>query len=630
RSLYAPSVFAGGGGSFPHCVKREKREKSLSSSSPPLPAGAEAHKTSGGVTTSHSSSSSSGVSASSSEPKKEEKKEGEKEARDTLSFEEDLVLFYTDTDDESEAEEPTASPSRRNPSSSSSSSESDQKRDSLQTFLTHQKDWTTSLLRDIVVSLEQEQQKKEKSHTSTRRPILGESRQEMSSSSSGLSTGEEKEEEKKDDGKREGNKNDQDRHDKKEESLRVSLEASHPDKKSEVREVFDNFRRAVLGLRDFTRRYRTRARVAEKTLRKKGVQISEMKNELDRLRKQQTLLKYRLHLLLTGGGSGAGGSLGRSSFLLDDPFDFLLDRRKGRDLLHDRKDKSPSLVASSHPRKHPKLANESCVSSQLGFSSSTTSGIIEGRKTSSAGVCTAEGGKRDGSRSGNTSSGEGEGSKEVAKKLSSSSSSLDLSSSSSSSSSRSVGTDEDILTASHPPTSSSSTALRQGPSHTAGHSAGGDEGSLSSSSSSSSIGKDEGRGEEQDLSSSSLFFEKDWLFLLEGRGGSASSPYHRGLPLPEELIERMEMLQGRLEEREEEIRRFQEERAKFEKTCADYKVMRNLTEEMIVRSPPYLELQRQAAKLDDALIARTAEVDELRRELLHEHQLKDDEFTKLL
>ncbi|CBZ55496.1 hypothetical protein NCLIV_059210 [Neospora caninum Liverpool] len=127
----------------------------------------------------------------------------------------------------------------------------------------------------------------------------------------------------------------------------------------------------------------------------------------------------------------------------------------------------------------------------------------------------------------------------------------------------------------------------------------------------------------------------------KGDGGSAGDSVVRGgsgeafdfLPpaaSPEELLEHLESLQVKLREREKEIARLQEERTTLEKLAAEVKMLRTLNHELILQSPPYVELQQQATKLEEAVVARTAEVDELRRELLHEQKHKDEEFEKLL
>lgn len=122
--------------------------------------------------------------------------------------------------------------------------------------------------------------------------------------------------------------------------------------------------------------------------------------------------------------------------------------------------------------------------------------------------------------------------------------------------------------------------------------------SSSSASPSSSGGKGGGAGGEGgDLSS---FCEESFLLGRKGLSGAAGSV----LSVPEELIERLEILQGRLKERDEEIARLQEERGKLEKACADMKISRVLAEDMILRSPPYQDLQQHAAKLDEALVSR--------------------------
>ncbi|KYF38616.1 zinc finger, C3HC4 type (RING finger) domain-containing protein, partial [Toxoplasma gondii ARI] len=117
-----------------------------------------------------------------------------------------------------------------------------------------------------------------------------------------------------------------------------------------------------------------------------------------------------------------------------------------------------------------------------------------------------------------------------------------------------------------------------------------------------------------------------------GRVGSGEGSFDFLPPTtaPEEILEHLESLQRKLREREKEIARLQEERAKAEKLTAEVKILRTLNHELILQSSPYVELQQQAAKLEEAVVVRTAEVDELRRELLHEQKQKDEEFEKLL
>ncbi|KFG58495.1 zinc finger, C3HC4 type (RING finger) domain-containing protein, partial [Toxoplasma gondii RUB] len=117
-----------------------------------------------------------------------------------------------------------------------------------------------------------------------------------------------------------------------------------------------------------------------------------------------------------------------------------------------------------------------------------------------------------------------------------------------------------------------------------------------------------------------------------GRVGSGEGSFDFLPPstAPEEILEHLESLQRKLREREKEIARLQEERAKAEKLTAEVKILRTLNHELILQSSPYVELQQQAAKLEEAVVVRTAEVDELRRELLHEQKQKDEEFEKLL
>ncbi|KEP63060.1 UNVERIFIED_CONTAM: zinc finger, C3HC4 type (RING finger) domain-containing protein [Hammondia hammondi] len=117
-----------------------------------------------------------------------------------------------------------------------------------------------------------------------------------------------------------------------------------------------------------------------------------------------------------------------------------------------------------------------------------------------------------------------------------------------------------------------------------------------------------------------------------GRVGSGEGSFDFLPPTtaPEEILEHLESLQRKLREREKEITRLQEERAKAEKLTAEVKILRTLNHELILQSSPYVELQQQAAKLEEAVVVRTAEVDELRRELLHEQKHKDEEFEKLL
>lgn len=89
------------------------------------------------------------------------------------------------------------------------------------------------------------------------------------------------------------------------------------------------------------------------------------------------------------------------------------------------------------------------------------------------------------------------------------------------------------------------------------------------------------------------------------------------------------VLQARLQQKEKQLQEMIEEQTKLRKIADDAAALPTLRRVQIMKSPPFIELQQLCAQRDAALAAKSAEVDELRRELLAEQSKADAAFEEL-